>query len=295
MDCENVSSLYGKIFDGEADDADHEALENHLRVCRECEDDYNWYKFSLQALNNLEPVSPPKDFLEQLNKRIHPRSKRTGIKYFVRNFLDSIPQLPVPVGVASLALIAIFAFMVYNNAPVDSGLAIAPLAGAKSIATSMEINSPAAKVAQGSTDTATTSTTSTGSTARLPMIASNHAPAATQVSAMPAWRFPTIADEIGGDNLTVESPRIDLAVESLRKVLPNIQGQIVDERTRNSFGDVMVGVVIPSNKYADLATALINHGSVEAGALQIEGKALVPSKTNSNQLHLYIRFTRSTQ
>lgn len=291
MDCENVSSLYGKIFDGEADDADHKALEDHLRVCSDCKDDYNWYKFSLQALNNLEPVSPPKDFLEQLNKRIQPRSKLTGFKYFVRNFLDSIPQLPVPVGVASLALIAIFAFMIYNNAPVDSGLGIAPLGGAKSIAASVESNS-AAKVAQSSGETATAPT---GSTARLPMIASNLAPAATQVSAMPAWRFPTIADEIGGDNLTVESPRIDLAVESLRKVLPNIQGQIVDERTRNSFGDVMVGVVIPSNKYADLATALINHGSVEAGALQIEGKALVPSKTNSNQLHLYIRFTRSTQ
>ncbi len=291
MDCENVSSLYGKIFDGEADDADHKALEDHLRVCSDCKDDYNWYKFSLQALNNLEPVSPPTDFLEQLNKRIQPRSKLTGFKYFVRNFLDSIPQLPVPVGVASLALIAIFAFMIYNNAPVDSGLGIAPLGGAKSIAASVESNS-AAKVAQSSGETATAPT---GSTARLPMIASNLAPAATQVSAMPAWRFPTIADEIGGDNLTVESPRIDLAVESLRKVLPNIQGQIVDERTRNSFGDVMVGVVIPSNKYADLATALINHGSVEAGALQIEGKALVPSKTNSNQLHLYIRFTRSTQ
>ena len=113
MDCENVSSLYGKIFDGEADDADHKALEDHLRVCSDCKDDYNWYKFSLQALNNLEPVSPPTDFLEQLNKRIQPRSKLTGFKYFVRNFLDSIPQLPVPVGVASLALIAIFAFMIY--------------------------------------------------------------------------------------------------------------------------------------------------------------------------------------
>ncbi len=292
MDCENVSSLYGKIFDGEADEADHKALEDHLTVCSDCKDDYNWYKLSVQAINNLEPVSPPIDFLEQLNKRIHPGSKLTGLKYFVRNLLDSVPQLPVPVGVASLALIAIFAFMVYNNVPIDSGMAIAPLAGAKSIAASMESTSPASKVVQSSGETATTSP---GTTARLPMMASNHAPAATQVSAMPAWRFPTIADEIGGDNLTVESPRIDLAVESLRNVLPNIQGQIVDERIRNSFGDVMVGVVIPSNRYADLATALINHGSVEAGSLQIEGKALVPSKTNSNQLHLYIRFTRSTQ
>lgn len=291
MDCENISSLYGKIFDGEADEADHKALENHLKICRDCMDDYNWYKFSVQALNNLQSVSPPVDFIEQLNKRIHPASKFSGVKHFVRSLLDSVPQLPVPVGVASLAVVMIFAFMAYNNVPMESGVAIAPLAGAKGVAAYVESSPPGAKIAQNSGEMAPSSS---GSTARLPMIASSHSPSATQVSAMPGWRFPTIADEIGGDNLTVESPRIDLAVESLRNVLPNIQGQIVDERIRTGLGDVTLGVVIPSNRYADLATALINHGSVEAGSLQVEGKALVPSKTNTDQLHLYIRFTRST-
>lgn len=290
MDCENVSLLFGKIFDGEADEADHKVVEDHLTVCSACSEDYNWYKLTMQALNNLQPVSPPSDFLEQLNSRIHPKSKFANIKSFIKNFFDSVPQIPVPVGAVSLALIVIVAFMAYNNVPVDTSLAIAPIAGAKSIASSVDGGALVNKVSQSQGQAAPPPV---ASAPRLPMLAANQA--ANTVSSAPAWRFPTIADEIGGDNLTVESPRVDLAIESLRNVLPNLEGKIVDEKTRNSFGEVMVGVVIPSNKYADLASALVNHGSVEAGTLQIEGKALIPSRTDSNQLRLYIRFTRSSQ
>lgn len=289
MDCENVSSLYGKIIDGEADEADHRALEDHLKDCRACCEDFEWYKLTMKALCKLQPVSPPSDFLQQLNSRIHPNRKKFEIKSFFRNLFDSIPHAPAPVGVVSLALVVVVAFMVYNNVPVDTGMAVAPIVGAKTIASTVDsgaqINTVSQSQGQASPPPA--------AAPRLPMLASN--PPATSVSTGPAWRFPTIADEIGGDNLTVESPRVDLAIESLRSVLPNLEGKIVDEKIRNNVGEVMVGVVIPSNKYADLASALINHGSVEAGSLQIEGKALVPSRTDSNQLRLYIRFTRSSQ
>lgn len=289
MDCENASSLYGRIFDGEADEVDHKALEDHLRSCPTCSADYDWYKFAVQAVGNLEPVSPPADFLQQLNARIHPESKITSFKYMLKNFFELMPQVPVPVGVASLALIVVFAFMAYNGAPVDTGLALAPMMGAKNVASSVESSAHVNTVSQTQGKVAQPPTPGSH---RLPMLAANTP--GTTVSSIPSWRFPTIADEIGGDNLTVESPRVDLAVESLRNVLPNLEGKIVDERIRNGFGEIMVGVVIPSNKYADLASALINHGSVEAGVTQIEGKPLIPSRVESNQLHLYIRFTRSS-
>ncbi len=293
MDCENVSLLFGKIFDGDTDESQRKALEDHLKACQACNEEYKWYKLTMQALTNLQPVAPPHDFLEQLNARINPnkklksKSKLNQIKSLIRNFFDSMPQVPVPVGVVSLALIAVVAFMAYNNVPVESGLAVAPAVVSKTVASAVDNNASVNKVSQGQVQPASVGP-------RLPMLASN-APAATSVSTMPAWKFPTIADEIGGDNLTVESPHIDLALESLRNVLPNLQGAIIDERIRNGFGEVMVGVVIPSNKYADLASALINFGSVEAGSLQIEGKALVPSRTDSDKLRLYIRFTKSSQ
>ena len=77
--------------------------------------------------------------------------------------------------------------------------------------------------------------------------------------------FPTIADRTGADNLTVESPSIDQAVESLKRILPNIQGRLVDENNRGPVGEVVLGVMIPSDAYGNVTTELINHGAVASG------------------------------
>jgi len=103
--------------------------------------------------------------------------------------------------------------------------------------------------------------------------------------------FATIADRLGADNLTVESASIDSALESLKKILPNIQGQLVDQRNPGN-GGVVVGVLIPPSAYGRLTTELINHGAVESGAGS-EIQPGPPLKKEGNNVLLYIRFVRT--
>jgi hypothetical protein len=105
--------------------------------------------------------------------------------------------------------------------------------------------------------------------------------------------FPTIADRIGADNLTVESPSIDQAVESLKRILPNIQGRLVDENNRGRVGEVVVGVMIPSDAYGNLTSELINHGAVASGMKDAEAKSPSPTKGEGNNVLLYIRFVHT--
>jgi hypothetical protein len=109
-------------------------------------------------------------------------------------------------------------------------------------------------------------------------------------------QFPTIADVIGADNLTVESPSIDNAMQSLEKILPNIQGRIqgrlVDEKGRGKPGDVVLAVLIPSASYGHLTTELIKHGAVAVGVGAEDGH-LAPSPKEGNNVLLYIRFVSS--
>jgi len=102
----------------------------------------------------------------------------------------------------------------------------------------------------------------------------------------------TVADKLGADNLTVESPRIDIALESLKKMLPHIQGKLVEQRMRGNGGGVVVGVLIPPQAYGPLATELINHGAVEVGA-GTEVDPTTPQKKEDNNVLVYIRFVQA--
>jgi hypothetical protein len=100
--------------------------------------------------------------------------------------------------------------------------------------------------------------------------------------------FPTIADKLGADNLTVESPTIPQALESLKKILPNINGRIVMEDSASGKEGTIVRVLIPPNAYPDLTTTLIEHGALESGA----GRGVTPPKMMKDQgnVLLHIRF-----
>jgi hypothetical protein len=101
--------------------------------------------------------------------------------------------------------------------------------------------------------------------------------------------FRTMADRIGADNLTVESPSVDVAIQSLERMLPNIRGRLV-KRMGTANGGVVVGVLIPPQAYESLTTELINHGAVEAGAGE---EVNTPLKKEDNSVLLYIRFVKS--
>jgi hypothetical protein len=109
---------------------------------------------------------------------------------------------------------------------------------------------------------------------------------------LPSYSFPTIADRIGADNLTVESRSVDSAVESLKRILPELQGRLIDEKARLNPGEKVIAVLIPSEAYGHLTTELINHGAVAAGAAGPD-ISQAPAKKEGNNVLLYIRFVHT--
>lgn len=287
MDCEWIANQYGAFYEGDSDAQTEKMVKEHLKSCEACREDFKWYGVTIQAMANLEQVAPPNDFLQQLNARIDKTSSPfQSIISQIKNLLNSIPTVPVPVGAVSLAFVTFMAFFVYNYTASET------IQLAKSDVTAKrEASTPPIELASRN--------------AQPHVVAS--APFATQRALVPydgtgrlgsttvSWRFPTIADEIGGDNLTVESPRFDIALKNLKDILPDIQGQLIDEKVRWAHGEALVGVIIPCSKYGDLTSALVNHGAVEVGARSPESESPAPTRVDSSNVRLYIRFTQAPQ
>lgn len=301
-ECERISSLYGDLQDEHIDSiTKNEALE-HFGSCTHCREDFKWYRITVHALNNLEDVSPPKDFMVQLSSKLYAtppsRSYDTYLDFF-RNLFSTSPHLPLPVGAASLAFLVVVGFVVYNNAPVEY------LPGSPTV---NMVKNQGAKPSTGAVMAVTDSGTMRGSNSRVarPLMPpasttpSPHIPFHT--AAVPKAIGPrvelaarplnTIADRIGGDNLTVESPSVEMAVESIKRLLPNLQGKLVDEKSAGGIGEKVIGIRIPSSSYGHLTTELINHGAVASGAGS-DAKTPAPAKAGSNTVILYIRFVQS--
>lgn len=290
IDCQRIADYFGVVYEGDSDAQTEKMVKDHLESCPACREDFKWYGVTVQALANLEQVAPPNDFLRRVNERIDQNpSPFQSILSQIKNLLNSIPTAPVPVGAASLAFVTVLCFFVYNYAtPEVSRLE----------KTAFEAKSPAQ-----------TAPVEVVSLPAQPQVVAS-APFAPQAapfsrayvpydgtgrlrSSSVAWRFPTVADQIGADNLTVESPQIELALQTLRDILPGIQGKLIDEQFKGSLGETLVGVIIPSNRYGDLTSALVNHGAVEVGARSQESDSPAPSKVDSRNVRLYIRFTQA--
>jgi len=274
-ECEQISGLYVDLHDGRLDGNTESMVNSHFGECRGCREDYMWYGITVRSLANLDEVRPPADFLEQLNSKIFPE-KLSLLDYF-RNFFSVTPSLPLPVGVSALAVVLLVGVVTYKSTtgglvdfPKPSDQARAPITNlhpsAKAIATNAISIKPASPDSKGWS----------------PYTWSAHTPWSQNVA------YPSIADKIGADNLTVESPSVDEALKSLKKVLPDMQGRLIDEKVRYNRGDTLVAVRIPSEAYANLTTELINHGAVATGA----GNAAIaePAKKDGDNVVLYIRF-----
>jgi hypothetical protein len=297
--CKRIGDLYLEVYDDGTDSETDKAFHDHMRHCPECREDFRWYGIAVESLTNLDGVAPPEDFLAQLSLRLDkvessssPHS--SSIADFFRSIFSTAPSIPVPVGAAALVLIAAFGFLLYN----DSFTEVMPSAGERvaqnpGTRASTAVSSAArpsgamqakSMIAQGGTIGALSPELPAPPTglSRYSMMSPQ-----TQ-SSVPA-SFPTVADRIGAGNLTVESPSIETAVESLKRLLPNIRGRLVEERAGRGMHELMLRVMIPPNSYSDLTSELINHGAVEAGA---GTKANPPrlSPDGGKNVLLYIRF-----
>ena len=240
---------------------------------------------------NLEQIAPPNDFLRRVNERIDQNpSHFQSILSQIKNLLNSIPTAPVPVGAASLAFVTVMGFLVYNYAPTE----VSQFGTAGFTTKSSAQPSPVEVVSMPAQPQVVASAPFAPQAAPFSHSFVPYDGAGRFGSSSVAWRFPTVADEIGADNLTVESPHIDLALKTLKDILPNIQGKLIDEQVqRGPLGETLVGVIIPSNRYGDLASALVNHGAVEVGARSLESDSPAPARVDSRNVRLYIRFTQA--
>ncbi|HMK37562.1 MAG TPA: hypothetical protein VK463_20995 [Desulfomonilaceae bacterium] len=275
-ECERISDLFGEVHDNQADGKIEQYVRDHLLDCPGCRESFKWYGYTVTALNGLDRISPPPDFLARLNTKLE---TSPSFFDFIRSLFAAVPRVPVPVGVSALALIVVLSIALYNNVPQ------VPISGT-STALEQTTPSPVAEARMAARDTRGLRAKSLASSTVHPMYALQARPEIESV----AHRFPTVADRIGADNLTVESPSVDRAVESLKRILPDLQGRLVDEKIQQNMGDKILAVLIPSESYGHLTTELINHGAVAAGSADISH---APSKKEGNNVLLYIRFVHT--
>lgn len=289
-ECERITDLFGELHDDEADGDAGDFVRDHLYNCPGCREDYKWYTLTIQALGSLETASPPGDFLAQLSARLEPEPSSNSFANFFRNIFSHSPYMPLPVGVVALVLVAVIGTVVYNT----SSVVLAPLA---QVGTSESAGHtgviPGAKhqgIVARNTPSGPAIPFTEPSTGTFP--GTNPRPANPEDTLESRPHFPTIADLIGGDNLTVESPRVDQALESFKKMLPDIRGRLVGENDQGNPRDVVLTVLIPSDSYGHLTTELIKHGAVASGAVTEDGVAFTPRK-DGNSVLLHIRFVSS--
>ncbi len=284
-ECVRITDLFGKLHDDEADGEIGDLVRDHLYNCPGCREEYKWYSLTVQALGSLETASPPENFVAQLSSRIYSEPSSGSLGNFFRNIFTYSPYMPLPVGVASLFLIAVIGLVVYNSPfmPVGTAAQVATQAPAPHTGI-LTVGKPGGIVATHSGPSIPVTTS--------PSLPNSHPRSANPertVESRP--QFPTIADLIGADNLTVESPSVDKALESLKQILPGIQGRLVEKRDGNP-GDVVLAVLIPSDSYGHLTTELIKHGAVAVGA-GTQDNRLSPAQKDGNNVLLYIRFVSS--
>jgi hypothetical protein len=299
-ECRALSDLYVEIQDDRADEEGYRRFREHISECQPCREEFRWYGLTVQMLNNLDTVAPPADFLGQLSARLDKIDSPSYVTFF-RTLFSSAPYIPLPAGIASLALIVVLGFALYNHSVIEAlpGFVqgeVSHQAGLRDMDISGKGQSAATRMHAKGTDTTTPQHQPSRMNSSSPAV-TNPRSSALVLNSGPAEAeavgVPTVADKIGADNLTVESPSIDMAVQSLKRFLPDLHGQLVEEvKPGDRGGTVVVGVMIPSKAYADLTSRLINFGAVEAGAGH-EVNPPKPIEESPKNVILYIRFRPS--
>ncbi len=246
-DCKRITNLFGALYDEQLEGEIAEGVRRHLSDCPDCKEEFKWYGFTVQALTCLEEISPPKNFLAQFHARCDTNQPYAFLDSF-KNIFSFIPSFPLPVGVTALVIMAVIGVGLYNYDPI-LGLqsAASTYSGPKGEVAPTKGIAPLMARSQEAP--------STNSLAYTPQIARLN----TNSSIPKAMQA-----KIGTDMLTVESASIDQAIASLKRILPGIQGKLVQERNRQ-LGGAILTVVIPPQAYGDLTTELISHGAVAVG------------------------------
>jgi len=291
-DCKRMSDLFGALHDEQLDGEIAESVRRHLSNCSECREDFKWYGFTVHALTSLERVFPPSEFMVQVRARLDGAQPGLSLDSF-KNIFSLFPNLPLPVGVTALALIAVLGLSLYNYGSVY----VLPSAASTYSSEQPEAGLSAAKgvvpwdsQGQGRSLMARSQEPSPSSLAIVPYSGS------ISRSKEGNLGYPGRALPAGINNLTVESPSIDQAVASLKRILPDIRGRLLEEHSRQIGGTVLT-VIIPPQAYGNLTTELVNYGAVAVGpdseSYSASSHSASPSPGETDGMRLYIHFVRS--
>lgn len=328
--CERIVDLFQELHDTRLGEESDGSAREHLMHCPVCREEFKWYGLTVQALANLERVTPPAHFTAQLRAKLY--SAETSHSFFdsFKQMFTSFPYLPLPVGVTALAFVAAVAFVMYEHTPVNmmrpdgpptpvrvasSGISQAaemPLQKAPGVAEAMrpkgaEMAETPAPTAPSTAEAKAASPEKELRVARTPASPFSGPPAERDALTLMAPTFGSLpvpksafgagmtasarARGIGTDSLTVESDRVDQAVDSVLRLLPDLRGKVVEQRARGLLGERILSVVIPPEAFGSLATELVNHGIVEAGPPE-ERNLTTATETNGQNVVLTIRFVR---
>ena len=280
-ECDRIADLFVELHEKRLDAPMEKEAHKHLHNCPGCREDFKWYGITVQALSDLERMQPPDDFLEQLHARLHSPTFSQSILESLRAMFTTFPQLPLPVGVTALTFVVAVAFAVYNYGPTD-GFSV----GLTKVA---QIPGGAATGKAEATMPGRMLVRSYPTSPSSPSEAFSTIPLATSKSIVPfqSGSLPPQAEAVsvvGADNLVLESPSIDNAVESVKRVLPNLRGKLVEEQSSGSVGEAVLQVAIPPNSWPNLTTELINHGAVEVGPVWNQDPSASSSEADRNVL-----------
>jgi hypothetical protein len=297
-ECDQISGMFLELHEENVDSETRSRCYDHMNECRCCREEFRWYSTAVKALAGLERVSPPRDFMVQLDRRLDAVSSRSWLN-FLKYLTVTAPRMPLPAGVAALLCIVLIGYALYRQPPVEvahqAGTLIStPVATAKAAAKPSAPVTGRATIAAVSGDgalaTASYPSLSNPSTnlPRLPLTT----PESGFSGAKSAQNLmPTVADRLGADNLTVVSARPEEAQELLKRILPGLHGTVVREELQPNAREGLIRIIIPPDAYGSLTRALVDHGDIESGA----GVGVDPPKPvqeQGNGILLHVRFVR---
>jgi len=123
MNCGKVREHLSEYMDESLEATTKASVEEHLSACKDCQKEVASLRMLINDLDSMETVAPPKDFLEQLHKRMERRSRFSRI-------LDtlSVPmRVKLPVKFAGAVVVAILAFTIFQVQKDQYGKKMTPL------------------------------------------------------------------------------------------------------------------------------------------------------------------------
>jgi anti-sigma factor RsiW len=118
---EQAQERFDPYREGELEDADRRAMDEHLAGCEACRTDYTRFLETMALLGRMGPTRAPQDFVQAVQDQVRRRSRG---RFFGRR-VDWSSRLPYEVlsVVMLIAIIAIFLFIYLGR---GGGAALAP-------------------------------------------------------------------------------------------------------------------------------------------------------------------------